>query len=146
MTTIGARLTVAAVVDRRAAQYVQSMSERTRCGRPNCAELQDPTATIADQAYALDVESNLAFNNASFTRLREVTLRWPLRNSGAQQRTFGTAAVVVSGRDLALWTHWKGLDPEININVRSVGTQSDGGGVPLPRRLTIGVELGAGAQ
>ena len=54
--------------------------------------------------------------------------------------------MVVSGRDLALWTHWKGLDPEININVRSVGTQSDGGGVPLPRRLTIGVELGAGAQ
>jgi hypothetical protein len=146
VTTIANRLTIAAVLDRRAGQYVQSLSERTRCGRPTCRELQDPAATLADQAYALDVQSNLAFNNASFTRVREVTLRWALADPHGPRRTFGAAAIVVSGRDLVLWTHWKGLDPEINTNLRSVGTQSDNGGVPLPRRLTIGVELGTGAR
>ncbi|MFL5620773.1 MAG: TonB-dependent receptor domain-containing protein [Gemmatimonadaceae bacterium] len=145
-TTIGNRLTVTAVLDRRAGQYVRSASERIRCGRPNCRELQDPTATIADQAYALDVQSNLAFNSASFTRLREVTLRWTLTDARAQRRSVTAATVVVSGRDLATWTRWKGLDPEINTNLRSAGMQSDAGGVPLPRRLSIGVELGMGGR
>jgi TonB-dependent starch-binding outer membrane protein SusC len=92
------------------------------------------------------VRTGAAFNSASFTRLREVTLRWALADPHAQRRSFTAATVVVSGRDLAMWTRWKGLDPEINTNLRSAGVQSDAGGVPLPRRLSIGVELGAGAR
>ena len=59
---------------------------------------------------------------------------------------YGGATLVVAGRDLATWSGWRGLDPEINTNPRSVMVQNDGGGVPLPRRISIGLEVGSGLR
>jgi hypothetical protein len=56
------------------------------------------------------------------------------------------ATLVVAGRDLATWSTWRGLDPEINTNRRSALVQTDLEGVPLPRRISIGLEIGAGGR
>ena len=138
VVAIGHRLELTAVVDRQSGQYAFPWSEQTQCGPPNCREGQDPASTIDEQAHRWNLLARTAFEDASFTRLREVSLRWTLGGT----RSWRGATLVVAGRDLALWTKWRGLDPEIDTNRRSVALQGAAGGVPLPRRLTVGVELG----
>jgi TonB-dependent SusC/RagA subfamily outer membrane receptor len=140
VVAIGRRLELTTIVDRQSGQYVFPSSELTQCGPPNCREAQDPASTIDEQAHRWDLLTRTAFADASFTRLREVSVRWALGGT----RSWRGATVVVAGRDLALWTRWRGLDPEIDTNRRSATVQSDDRGVPLPRRLTVGVELGGG--
>jgi TonB-dependent SusC/RagA subfamily outer membrane receptor len=138
VVAIGRRLELNAVVDRQSGQWAFPSSELTQCGPPNCREGLDPASTIDEQAHRWSLLTRTAFADASFTRLREVSLRWTLGGT----RSWRGAGLVVAGRDLALWTKWKGLDPEINTNRRSATLQSDDRGVPLPRRLTVGLELG----
>jgi hypothetical protein len=140
VVAIGRRLELTTIVDRQSGQYVFPSSELTQCGPPNCREAQDPASTIDEQAHRWDLLTRTAFADASFTRLREVSVRWALGGT----RSWRGATVVVAGRDLALWTRWRGLDPEIDTNRRSATVQSDDRGVPLPRRLTVGVEFGGG--
>jgi hypothetical protein len=140
------RLTLLAIVDRHSGHHAFPGSEAMHCGQPNCREAQDPSATLAEQARALELQSGRAFTDASFTRLREVALRWVLAPARADASPFRGATIVVAGRDLATWTGWRGLDPEINTNLRSALLQSDRGGVPLPRRVSIGLEIDAGGR
>ena len=139
----GSHLTVLAIVDRHSGQYAVPGSEWIHCAQPNCREAQDPGSTLAEQAHALELQTGRVFSDASFTRLREVSIRWVLMSAAGGSRG---ATLVVAGRDLATWTGWKGLDPEINTNRRIALVQSDLGGVPLPRRVSVGVEIGAGTR
>jgi hypothetical protein len=145
--TLGSRLTFLAIVDRHSGHYANAGSEAMHCRQPNCRDGEDLEASLAEQARALDLQSGrLVFTNAGFTRLREMSVRWTLAPGGGRARPFGDATLVVSGRDLATWTGWRGLDPEINTNRRGVLIQTDVGGVPLPRRFSIGLEVGSGAR
>ena len=54
------------------------------------------------------------YQDASYTKLREVTLGWDLPN-GWTQRLWSrvqSARVQLSGRNLAWWTDYRGGDPE----------------------------------
>lgn len=138
--------TLFTIVDRRSGHYGIPGSEVIHCARQNCRDGQDPSATLADQARALYLQTGRGSSSAAFTRLREVALRWVLAPSGSDTRRYGGATLVVAGRDLATWSGFRGLDPEINTNPRGALVQNDAGGVPLPRRVSIGLELGAGAH
>jgi hypothetical protein len=146
--SLGTHLVVGAVLDRRSGFAARAASAMTHCARPRCREGQDPAATIDEQATVLAQYRGLyTSTDASFTRLREVSLRWSL--PAAFERgvaSLRVATIVVAGRDLYSWTSWKGLDPEINSNSRGVLVRSDERGVPLPRRLMIGVELGGSGR
>jgi hypothetical protein len=85
----------------------------------NCRAVNDPTVPLAEQARAVGA---IGFNTAPFTvsgdywRWRElsVTANLPLRAA----RTVGAhgMSVTLSGRNLALWTSFPGVDPEGSIN------------------------------
>jgi hypothetical protein len=100
---------------------------------------------VAEQAAvwvnARRTYSTQAFD-ASFTRLREVSLRWTLEPRWARMAAGGPMQIVLSGRNLATWTQWPGTDPEINSLGRSSITRDDATAVPLPRRVMLGVEMG----
>jgi hypothetical protein len=144
--TLGSRVTLLTIVDRRAGHYGLAGSEGVHCQFSNCRESQDPSTSLAEQARAIDLQMGRRASDASFTRLREVSLRWVLAPGGSNATRYGGATLVVAGRDLATWSGWRGLDPEINTNPRSVMVQNDGGGVPLPRRISIGLEVGSGLR
>ena len=57
-------------------------------------------------------------------------------------RLLGPVQIVLSGRNLATWTQWPGLDPEINSLGRGAITRDDASAVPLPRRVMLGLEVG----
>ena len=62
-----------------------------------------------NQAY------NFAIYDATWTRLRELTLSYTLNSRNFRNKTkLGSLLFSVSGRNLFLWDHIPGVDPEIN--------------------------------
>jgi hypothetical protein len=59
--------------------------------------------------------------DASWTRLREVTLSYSLPQSVCKKAKLQAIDVSISGRNLMLWTNWKGIDPETNLTGASNG-------------------------
>jgi len=60
--------------------------------------------------------------DASWTRLRKVTIGYTLKSKGFRDATKLSALdISFSGRNLALWTNWKGIDPETNLTGASNG-------------------------
>ncbi|MGI4744327.1 MAG: SusC/RagA family TonB-linked outer membrane protein [Janthinobacterium lividum] len=56
-------------------------------------------------------------SNASFTRLKDVTLSYTLPAPLIEKLKLGTVSVYVSGRNLYTWTKWVGWDPEQNYTL-----------------------------
>jgi len=110
----------------------------------NCRAVNDPTAPLEDQARAV---AAMGFNtgpyvvSGAFWRWRElsVTARLPARTA----RIIGarSMSVTVSGRNLALWTKFPGVDPEGSFNP---GTDVSGESLSAPpsRYLLLRVNLG----
>ncbi len=62
-----------------------------------------------NQAY------NFSLYDATFTRLREISLGYTLQSSSFREKTkLGSITFSVSGRNLMLWDNIPGVDPEIN--------------------------------
>jgi TonB-dependent SusC/RagA subfamily outer membrane receptor len=80
----------------------------------NCRELNDPNATLEEQAKA--VSGPVAFGgwaeDGTFLRLREVALTYDLPPKWVQWLKGRTASVTLTGRNLALWTDFTSWDPE----------------------------------
>ena len=89
---------------------------------PASPERSNPNASLADQAACVAARSGTPttpagyYEKADFVRFRELsfTYRVPERFLGAV-RAHG-ASLSVGGRNLALWTGWRGVDPEMNYS------------------------------
>lgn len=108
---VGARLL------HRGGHHLRNLTEGFRCQVTLCRGFNDPTAPLAEQARALpaaifppDLMTEAGFvEDASFWRLAEVSARvrlprdWP-----------GDPTVTLVGHDVAVWTDYSGMDPEVN--------------------------------
>jgi hypothetical protein len=54
--------------------------------------------------------------DGSFTRLRELSLAYRLPRSVAQRIRATDASLVAAGRNLAVWTRYPGVDPELSAD------------------------------
>jgi hypothetical protein len=70
------------------------------------------TASVADMKEAY-------MQRADFARLREVSLTFMLPQQWAQTFRATNASLSVAGRNLALWTDYEGVDPEV---ISGIGT------------------------
>jgi hypothetical protein len=142
----GRRLSLSGVIDRRSGAWTYSTNTAVNCRPPesSCAQYQDPSTPLAEQAAAWVNANNpnSAVFDASFTRLRELTLRWTVESRFVRVPGGDAMQIVLSGRNLATWTQWPGPDPEINSLGRDALTRNDVSAVPLPRRVMLGVEFG----
>jgi TonB-dependent SusC/RagA subfamily outer membrane receptor len=136
---IGRHLSLTGVIDRRSGAWSTSSYAAARCEQPefSCREDQDPSSSLAEQAG-----TRIDAFDASFTRLRELSVRWTMEPRVARLVGGGPVQIVLSGRNLATWTQWPGLDPEINSLGRGAITRDDASAVPLPRRVMLGLEVG----
>jgi hypothetical protein len=84
---------------------------------------------IVDESYlrigpgnGFNGPSEQAIENGSYVKLREISLSYtlPLRFMGMQ-----TLTVSASGRNLAIWTDYTGVDPETNLTGASNGQGLD---------------------
>jgi len=116
------------LVDGRFGNKLFNATEQFRCGFANCQGRNDPKASLADQAAA--VANNLGtqagyIQSADFVKLRELALTYDAPDVWARQLGAKTMQITVSGRNLATWTKYRGLDPELNEAGQAPFTTAD---------------------
>lgn len=147
---LGSALTLAARLEHQGGYRLEDLGGALRCSSfVLCREANDPSTSLAEQAQvvAAILGSPAGFiEDASFTRLREVsvTLAAP---SGWTRRLGAALDLSLSGRNLATWTPFRGLDPEAN----TAGPQGFSGpstysafvlgDLPLPRTWTARLDV-----
>lgn len=85
-----------------------------------------------------------------FTRLREVAVTWTAPEALAARTGAKSLSVTLSGRNLAIWTKYPGMDPEANAIGRGIGgaldqnflDSTDAFGLPIPRRFSLAINYG----
>ncbi len=101
-------------------------TDRIRCTRPNCSGRNNLLAAFVDQA------TNIAASEApqrtldgflqdgGFVRLREASVEYTFNPKlAARLLKARSLSLVVSGRNLKLWTKYRGADPESAFNTTS---------------------------
>jgi TonB-linked SusC/RagA family outer membrane protein len=81
--------------------------------------------------------------DASFLKLREVSLYWQVPTDWAHQLMLQSARVSLSGRNLLTFTHYSGLDPEVsNFGNQAIGRNYDVAPFPPSRSFWLSVDAG----
>jgi TonB-linked SusC/RagA family outer membrane protein len=80
--------------------------------------------------------------DASFTRLKDVTLSYVVPKTLTDKLKIGGATFYISGRNLATWTNWIGWDPEEDFNRAPAGTAvNTNNSYPLVRSFIFGTNI-----
>jgi hypothetical protein len=115
------RFRLYALLDYRGDYYAFNNTEKFRCQFSVCQAFHDPDAPLWDQARAVAAllstgnRTNYGYvEDASFYKLREVSLTFFVPDALASKFRASRMSLTVSGRNLATWTDYTGLDPEIN--------------------------------
>lgn len=87
------------------------------------------------------------FENRSFVRLQDVSLRYSFDKSLLEKIGIGDFSIFVSGKNLATWTKWRGWDPEFqdtsdsNPNNHIYGVGMTRNGRPVLKAYSVGITL-----
>lgn len=110
----------------------------------NCRELYDPGTPLAEQArvVARFMGDEVGFiEDASFVKLREIALDLTAPRSWANRIRASNLGLTLAARNLATWTDYTGLDPEVNSNAGTNFTTSDFLAQPPVRYFVTRVNL-----
>ena len=124
--TLFKNLRVNTFVDWRAGYKKLNGNYRVRCGAfVLCRELYYPDE-VQDKALLAAVQGGTAYTShliedASFTRLREVAVTYSIPGRFISRLGASGASITLAGRNLGLWTDFKGGDPEASFNGGSRG-------------------------
>jgi len=133
----GGRARLSAVFDRETGFMVNNNNRQWCAFALTCADAFDPTTPILLQAQLWNPYGNnpVAMESGNFTRWREanLTIDIPTRflRVEALHLAFSHASVSLQGRNLALWTHFSGTDPESQPGAGQYGP--DRSGIPQGR-------------
>ena len=110
-------LRVTALIDRKWGMLKFNNTLRHMCqGGASCRGRLDPTSPLAEQAAAIAAFNGGIFTgmfeDGSFTRLREIAVSYSMPQSFARAVRAQRWNVVLTGRNLFVWTPFSGLDPE----------------------------------
>ena len=88
--------------------------------------------------------------NASYTRLKDITLNYTVPQSIANKLGLSTLSVYASGRNLHTWTKWIGWDPEQTYYTRGSGNSGNNqaafaadfnNNYPVTRTIVLGLNV-----
>jgi TonB-dependent starch-binding outer membrane protein SusC len=109
---------VTAQFDHRDGNDIFDFTEEFRCELRLCRGLYDKTAPLSQQAgdlAAFDGLSDAYFmQDAEFWKLRELTFAVDAPSVVLQRLRVAAVRFSLSGRNLAVWSPYKGIDPEAN--------------------------------
>lgn len=116
---LGSHVQVYGLLDGRWGNEQFNSTEEFRCGFVICAGLNDPNASLDDQARAIaaallptTTESGF-IEDAGFVKLREVSVTFFAPERWARRLRAQGLSLTLSGRNLGTWTKYTGFDPEI---------------------------------
>ena len=144
--TLFKTFTLRALFDHRGGQKLLNFTERFRCVSFGvCLAANDKSAPIDQQArYAAGLMGTDYgyIEDASFTKLREVSLSIGIPQRYISRYGFTGATLTLAGRNLKTWTNYTGLDPEINENGGFNFSTDEFLSQPHVRYYTIRLDLG----
>ena len=143
--TVFKNVRLQALVSHRGGYKTLNNTDRFRCAfAQNCRAINDPTSTLADQAAAIAalLTTDAGYiQDASFTRLREVSVTVAAPKRWAGMAKAENLSLTLAGRNLATWTDYNGLDPEVTSTPNQNFSTSDFLTLPPVRYLTARVNL-----
>ncbi|HKW46955.1 MAG TPA: SusC/RagA family TonB-linked outer membrane protein [Gemmatimonadaceae bacterium] len=138
--------TVRALFDHRGGQKLLNLNGHFRCVSFGiCPEANTKNAPLGDQAaYIAGLMGTDAgyIQDASFTKLREVSVAFGVPQRLVSRYGFSGATLTFAGRNLHTWTKYKGLDPEINENGGANFSTDEFLSQPHVRYYTVRLDLG----
>jgi TonB-linked SusC/RagA family outer membrane protein len=122
-------LRVGGVLDHRGGYKLYNATEQFRCVTfQTCQAAYDKKSPLEDQAARiaslLGTDAGYV-EDASFVKLRELSLTLLAPNDWARRVRTSNLALTLAGRNLATWTDYKGFDPELNFNGSSNYSTAD---------------------
>ncbi len=113
-------LRIFGLFDYRGDYVAYNNTERFRCRFELCRALVDPSTPLAEQERAVaslyHPSQTVAgyLEDADFIKFRELSVSYQIPTSISQRFRSDRATVTLTGRNLATWTDYTGMDPEIN--------------------------------
>ena len=104
------------LLDGRFGNKLDNATENFRCQFGICAGARLPSVSLADQAASVTspfVETGY-YQDAGFVKLREVSLTYFAPGDWASRIGASSLSLTVTGRNLATWTNYRGVDPELS--------------------------------
>lgn len=138
--TLGDRVAFGAQLDAKGGHVAYNFTEAFRCQSGLCRALHDPSASLSEQARAVQVGYSGFIEEASFVKLREVWVRIGL-NRRVGTEGAGTTELVLSARNLATWTGFSGLDPEVGGLFGPGLRIGEDRSYPLARSFSVGFRI-----
>lgn len=140
------------LVDWKGGFWLFNLKERNRCqtANDNCARVNDPRARFPQTAADTLLFRELAYyrgsptdfiESADFLKLRELSLTFSMPSTWARRARAQAASVVLSGRNLALWSDYTGIDPEVNSYGGRNFVRADAYASPMTRRLSASINF-----
>ena len=142
-----------ALLDYKGGHKIFNQKERNRCqSNDNCWRTNNPAARFPKTAADTVLFKELAvYRNASpspewiqkadFVKLREVSVTIDVPQNLVRRSGAASASFVLSGRNLALWSDYEGVDPEVNSYGGRSFVRADAYALPMARRLSAGFNI-----
>jgi TonB-dependent SusC/RagA subfamily outer membrane receptor len=136
--TLFNRLRLAGMVDFKNGYHKLDGNLRVRCILfLRCRENFYPAEYLDDPAWLAQTQRggtyvNSLIQDASFTRLRELSATYTLPGSWASRFGAGRASISVAGRNLYTWTDYTGMEPEASF----LGGSRGGGSAQWEQNVT----------
>jgi hypothetical protein len=138
--TLFRNVRVQALLSHRGGYKTLNNTDRFRCVfAQNCLAINDPSQPLEAQAAAIAglLTTDAGYiEDATFTRLREVSVSITAPRRWAAIARTENLSLTLAGRNLALWTDYKGLDPEITSTPNQNFSTSDFLTLPPVRYFT----------
>jgi TonB-linked SusC/RagA family outer membrane protein len=139
-------VTLRALFDHRGGQKLLNLNGHFRCVSFGiCPEANSANTPLDDQAaYIAGLMGTDAgyVQDASFTKLREVSVAFGVPDRLVSRFGFNGARLTFAGRNLHTWTKYKGIDPEINENGGANFSTDEFLSQPHVRYYTVRLDLG----
>jgi len=142
------------LLDYKGGHYIFNQKERSRCqaANDNCWRTNNPRArfpqtaadTILFKEFAVYRSTSISpewIQKADFVKLREISLTVDVPSSWVQRAGAASASFVLSGRNLAIWSDYEGVDPEVNSYGGRSFVRIDAYALPMLRRLSAGFNI-----
>jgi TonB-linked SusC/RagA family outer membrane protein len=141
------------LLDIKGGNYIFNLQERNRCqASDNCSRTNNPRARFPQTAADSILFKELAvYRNPSvspewiqkgdFVKLREVSLTYDVPRRVMSRIGAQSMSVILSGRNLALWSDYEGTDPEVNSYGGRNFVRIDAYAAPMTRRLSAAINL-----
>jgi len=135
------------LLDYQGGHWLYNHKEYDRCfTRTNCERLNQ--GTLNDTTRALYRTQSYYLEKADFLKLREISVSYTVPRRYTQRARVDGLSLTATARNLATWTDYTGLDPEVSgyganqqRNNQSSAIRADAYPMPQTRRMSFAFNL-----